>query len=460
MELFAPELNKTEYKASHSTYEFVERKKDDGLSTLTLTDAGGIKATFTLPKKVYNLKRTRFICTANYLGAGILNNFTYVFTNGILLIKNIVIRGRDSNINCIDYKDINILNEMIIRRYKKIQDLLSRNKSKLSGLTICNLTTGVLKPNENAAVVPGTLVLEPLYLKVGAAGANGNTATGAVTLNYDFEFGDFVRTFFETDTNIYFGQEVDLEIEFERSSSLQFNATSATDPTTGIAKTSDITLTNIKLMLCTEKNPLIEEKMIADVNNGIVYNIPHFEIKRISQTSTNGTITWVIPKSAGSRLKGIAWANYNAAESANQTWEHNNTVAATRINTFKTKLNSVDRTSYFIDCTQYMDYYMNINRLKGSCIFGESDYYYNWCFEDLFTADTALMDRPFSPQEAFIDDGHDIPKDGATYDIEYNGNAAATRVFYLIAYLTNYLYIGPLGMEKRPSKSIPLPNPQ
>lgn len=461
MELFAPELNKTEYKASHSTYEFVERKKDDGITALTLTNAGGVKAIFTLPKKVYNFKRTRFICTAYFSGSSVTGQYTHVFTNGILLIKNIVIKGRDSNINIIEYKDINLLNEMIIRRYKKMQDLLCRNRNKYTALTPCNLVGNTQNIPTAAAGNPGTFVLEPLYIVSGANGANGVPANGEITINYDFELGDFVRTFFETDTNIYFGQEVDLEIEFERSSALYFKSASATDcSSTPTARTEDVIITNLRLMLCTEKNPLIEEQMINEIKNGVVYGIPHFEVKRIQHPSqASGTISWTIPKSLGSRLKGIAWASYHISESANRTWDHDNTNGL-KIQAFKTKLNSVDRTSYYIQCIngENIDFYNNINRLKGSCIFGEDDYYYNWCYEDLFTADTALMDRPFSPQEAFIDDGHDIPKDGATYDIEYVGTNMQ-RVFYLIAYLTYYLYIGPLGIEKRPSKSIPLPNP-
>jgi hypothetical protein len=291
---------------------------------------------------------------------------------------------------------------------------------------------------------------EPKYYKV-----SKNVDAALAMAKYQ-KLGDVGKgTLFEQDKDLYFGQEVYLNLQTAPVDSWAFRsiAQNEMDPFTNGSITFNaagkVSITNIMLNLAVEDNALLANSVRAKYEaSGINLRTDYILAFRNVCNNSLTNINLQIPQMSGTKLKRIMNAVYNSNETGANTFDCHN-LNGEKITTYQTTIDSQTLQNAFVDCTfstgvrvGNTDYRENEKYVKDSVIQTIPMYQYNWTHIDSFDGDDSLKEN-HQNRDYGLD--LDVPRN---YLLQLNTpNAPATNLAeYSFCILSRMLHIGKDGI--------------
>jgi len=294
---------------------------------------------------------------------------------------------------------------------------------------------------------------EPRYYKFGAA------VNGALALAKYQKLGDVGKgTLFEQDKDIYYGQEIYLNLQTAPVDSWAFRSGSKTavvPPADAAALAASlnaagkVSITNIMLNLAVEDNAILANSVRQKFEtSGIKLRTDYILAFRNVCNNTLTNINLQIPQMSGTKLKRIMNAVYDSRETGSNTFDCHN-LNGEKISTYQTTIDSQTLQNAFVDCTfstglriGNSDYRENEKYVKDSVIQTIPMYQYNWTHIDSFDGDDSLKEN-HQNRDYGLD--LDVPRN---YLLQLNSpNATATNLAeYSFCILSRVLHIGKDGI--------------
>ena len=267
--------------------------------------------------------------------------------------------------------------------------------------------------NSNSTPIPISSSFSPTQVLT----ASINNTIGPC-YNRKFPLNIIKNSIFSVDKDMFFGEEyLYLKIIWDSPTKVYYTAQGfydGTDPPSSetIAFGSSYTINNLYLYAASEKNPMIINKLKNETmsNEGKKILVP-FVYTRVISTSINQALELRYNRAHGRKLLKVIWAPFQAPESGNQAYNHNNQTqiyagANTKfVNSFYTTINSLRTNRFDYNCLNGDDYMIKSKRLKGTCINGSLDYYLYWSWREEFDNNYAAFEKvPASfPEDNFVD---------------------------------------------------------
>ncbi len=227
---------------------------------------------------------------------------------------------------------------------------------------------------------------------------------------------------------------------------MYFYKSSATDPTGATAAGGNVNISNLNLYLALESNPAIEGMIMAKCQtaDGLQVLTDCVYPNRINLAGTYHSITQRYDRSFGSKLKKIYYAPYNNTETANTMYDHDNK-AGSKITNFITKVNGNRTQEFDLYTTNYDDYFIKKDSVRGSCLLSLDEYYYNWAYVEDFTDGNPVWKSLSVPDDSCMD-GLDLTNQ-VKYEISaYNSAGAVTLNHYSFAVTQKLLVVNQSGI--------------
>jgi len=436
MSITAPELDYSKYTFSHGSYRFHQLTQETGGTTVTVTTAGGQESIFQCPPKAYNYSKAvlRFTATPTSAGA---NNYNWMYL--CIPFREIQFYGQNGP-RIVDLQHAHRYWDALARQMVKLEDMLDMEPniasgSLFEGLARTNqLTSSAVstRPDYDSAYVSYT---EAQYVVVGGAAAT------TPVLNYQFRLGLLKDTFLGIDRDTYFDQIMYLRFVWLPSTQLGFYGTSATNPTTGAAALAQsVAISNLKLYMPVEQNPLIEADLKSKVSadSGMSLLMPYVHAQKQTLSSATQTPTVKLNRIHGQKLLKFIWSPYHVTESSNTAY-NNSCLADAKITEFYIEVNGDRTTNFNVDTSAFDDYLIKKDRLKGSCIQSADEFQFKWCWVEDFTDNSSMTDKPFAPPQVNYIDGISLDSE---VQIDVYGTTAGNNLnHYLFAVCQRELVI-------------------
>jgi hypothetical protein len=306
MSIVAQELDYGTHTISHGSYQYSKVTQQTGTTTVTI-NTGGNDSIFELPPKVYNFAKFILSFTMTPVAGGAANRFNWVSVDGVPMIRQIQLYTR-SGLYLVDIQNFNYYMNMIGRRTKKIEDVVTYDTAIAGSTGVLNTIqcvndTTIYRQTNNAAVTTGRKLLEPQYLIVGTSDAANPV------LRYQIEFSNFTECLLGMDRDLYFGGEIMyLRIIWDSASKIGWwsssGAGAATDPTLAPTGMVSVGLADLVLYVPIEQNPVIEntlkQKIMSDGLNVLIPYVNSNIINVVGGTTQNLSVKYSRPY--GSKL--------------------------------------------------------------------------------------------------------------------------------------------------------------
>jgi len=340
------------------------------------------------------------------------------------------------SLNYVDKKQ-----KMTMRRTNKINDVMTWDRGTATALNtpivfeglMCNnsvVNGNLFKRPDNSN--PRNYILEPCYLNVGGAG------TETPVINCRLDFDKLKRTVFAVNKDLYCGDKtVNLKITWAPPNTMFWDATTVADPETGAADPAGtFTITNLAIYLALQIDPKIQAELRNQYDSsGLTYLIPSTTVYR--QQLTNNTSHSLnllnVNKTIGSKLKRIYWSAFNSQEKWNTTYDNSNLQGgAAKFTNFNIEINgnALWEGNGFNTAT-FDNYNYFKGKLRGSCILGVDDYYYNHCVEIDFTDRLPVYKEMAIPENDTVD-GLDLIENNWNIVINANGTPANAALVHYV----------------------------
>lgn len=444
-------LDYAKYSFTHRTYQLTKITQQTGLQTITIPVVGGIDSIFELLPKVYNLSKSYIFGTITMPEAP-ENNYNWMYADGITLSRQIQLYTR-SGLYLADVNDACNYTNMVLRRETRDVDMLNYDKVVQNAGTFNNIYEGLYPSNSAANInyrptanglTSVTNYMEPGYCLV------GGEETATPIINFTINLDKIKNTLLEHNKDIYFNGEIlYLRIVWALSTKIFFNSTSNTAPATGVAAANAVvTITNLLFYLAVEVNPEIENMIKAKCASSEELQIltPYIYYSKLNLPSASTqNLTVRYNRAHGIKLLKIFWAAYNVNETSNTAYDHD-CKANAKVRTFYTMINNIRTTQYDYITSNYDDYMVKKEKLRGSSIFSSDEYYYNWVWVEDFTENNPVWKSTSSsvPKQNCID-GLDLTNE-IKYDI-YSTTASLAFNHYIYAVTQKLLTISPTGIN-------------
>ena len=370
---------------STPSYQLYPVYQQTGGTTSTLAVGGGTSITFELPSSVYNLAESslRFTMTPTAGGSG---NYNYIFSN--FPFRQLTLTDSSGFLLC-DIPDV--FKYFDITKRHDINDQ-TYNTGLIAGSTTIPYE-GIARLRESEAAASyyyggGAVVdsKEPVYMM------NGGSNTATPVLVWQFKMKLLVDTILALDKDLYFGKSIFLKLYSLPVNQIGYLA-GASGATVVSGLTSTIALSSLEFDLAQQVNENLKNQAMSMFQNTEMY-IPFVLTDRFTTTaSTSQTLTKKYIPSDGKFIKRIVVVPYSATDSSSTTLDHNN-ISSVKVVSYQTKVNGSPTTQNILTCSNYDDYILFKDRLKGSMIISSYDYYYNWRHEEIFVDDGAIRDKP------------------------------------------------------------------
>lgn len=279
----------------------------------------------------------------------------------------------------------------------------------VAGLTLYNASLTATLPvanprTTNPLTYSFSKFTEPLYLFEVAI----NSADCGIHHNY--RLGMLTDTFFEFDENTYFGQIMELEIEWNHRNAIYYrsDATMVANLSQAVTPATDVVvLKEINLQLCVEQNKDIVADIIDRFNSsGFKYSTPYQYHAVINPSaSSNVSLSLEVYPSLGTHLRRIIWVPYNPTEDLLGVYNHDiakhyDNAGAEKANSnlrsFQTLFDSVPYYPHYLDFAKNQPYLIKRDKLKGSCIGSANEYNHNFTWIEDFTDNYGMGDKPLN----------------------------------------------------------------
>lgn len=452
MSIIDRELDYSKNTVTHGSYQLTKIVPNGSTGqTFTVSTSGGEESLFDIPTKVFNPGQSlmNFTITPfagaggvfNWLHMGISARSIELFTRSNLFLTNIV--------NAHRYYD------MTVRYNTKMEVGCDMEPARTSTGTSPNtgaITSGYfegLKPCNNintntyrhAGTSLGRSYFEPCYF---VQSFSDGAAQPVIT--YNFRFDLYKDSILGLDKDLYFNENLVLRIVWEAAKFWNHTSTSQTNPATSAATAGGaLTISNLALYLAVEQDNDICNRIKEKVANGTFeVLIPYiYSQKQALNNAGTHNISIRYTRAHGSLLKKIYWSAYNATEDSNTAWDRGN-VAASKITSFYTLVNSVRTSQFNFACATYDDYMKIKSKIKGSCIGGTDEFYYNWMYIEDFTDNISMARKPAQP----VDEQNRV--DGLPLDTDVlwdlSAEATATLNHYIFAVTQKTLKVSLAGI--------------
>ena len=223
-----------------------------------------------------------------------------------------------------------------------------------------------------------------------------------------------------------------------------------------------MTITNLRLNLCIEDNPVLSASVISKFESeGIKIRCDFLDCVNTPINSTSAQVALNIPQQAGTKLKRIIHCVFNSVQSGATSQDMANfagdrTLANTptcKVANIQTQMDSQPLQFSAVDCTfsdvnhvGNMDYQLNAKFTRNSVIQSLAMYMYNWFFcDDFSNGEKGLFDNK---ELAMIDAGLDLAK-SRNYVVRLStpngGNTNLTLYSFIIT--SKVLHFGKDGVQ-------------
>lgn len=304
-----------------------------------------------------------------------------------------------------------------------------------------NAQTGIISVSGTASQASGVddFFTSPQHLVTSASGA-------ALFVRWRIPLKAFLGTVLAMDKDLFFGQNMQLIINWQQANRWGFNCTVSGGTIAGLSVANNVT--NYYLFVCEEINEDIVATIKAEVASGLRILVPYTNCDSLSVTggtSSSFTKTTVLTPGMGVALKRCLTIPINSTNNL-LTSVNNDNVNATKFQQLQSSLDSSPIQDYILDM-KYDDMWNYLFTFIKNVPAGISarNYYTNMFWLDNFAdadASEYLADN----------DCHDsglIPKNPMNYSIQFYQNATSGPNLQLCGYQTwaRYLVIRPDGIS-------------
>ena len=404
-QVFSEELVYTQATAAHGNYKYLRIVPLGNGQTPTLSATSTVQTTFELPNNVINLALSKlcFDILIPPQGAAAINQ---VYANALSLIDRVTLTTREGVVLA-DIPSTHIFGSLVSHVNTKSAELLNRNAPSIilsgiasdrsaagnttayaAGLIVSQAspTSDVNRCNGSANIQMGgsvgvpldathatmtafTPYIEPLILFTNATASYGNT------VSYQINLSAFKDTILELNKNIYWGNNLVLNINWNAASKIGFTTTAvidATHVTASAAFTTPPILNNLFLYTACETDPTIISELVSVVSNGnfnLMVPFVNYQ-KYVTNTATQATIQQRITRAQGVSLLRVYWGVYNITESDITTYNHNDA----SIVSYNTMMDGLRMQDFTLSPTDGTAWLYNERNFKDSCMLSIAQY--------------------------------------------------------------------------------------
>lgn len=418
MEKFSNDITYTPVVSNHST-TIMRQLSPQGSSSVTLSTSSVVGPTEVLiPPTVFNPKK----CRLNFSLLIAAPSAKCVFVNGNLntMINRVVLYSTLTNAVLADISSFEKYTSLVTPSSTEVSEYLTKSYASSVEATVANARLNTLedisKSNISTVNDSGANVdLGPFNPLLGRRQWYIGAATTAVALDVSLPFSSFKHSIFSTDKNLYFNENLVMQIYWNNTDNFAFIATAVTDPVSGAASLeADPVVSNIQMSLATEGNLSIVSQTIDKVQKeGITLPFTYPTVTRQSITSTSPSYTLQLTKAYGQRILGILTAPFSQVARCGA----NNHLRGT-ITNYNTFINSVAlRYQGGFNTLQSQDYWLaNKSFLEKSVVQAIGEYINaEWVHVDSFFGDKPLYLADMTQNDV---DGLDVSNASSTWQIQ------------------------------------------
>jgi len=367
MSYTSSEIDYSIKNVSHSTYEYSQIFKQDGINNISLNQSGGNDTLFQIPICAFNLAQSylNFSMYVNYGATVALNQYVnWVYVDGLTPLRQLQIYD-DGGQYYSNLYDVNIFTNMLMRYTTSAEELLTNDRivqyptatyvynvrngfsqGVLEGLNPSGQDRGsttrpsgaspVLGMGAGATVNTSYTAHEPMYLTA-LTGADNSTFNVPI-LQWRINLRKIPHSIFNIDKTLYFGKILYIRLVWAPTNKITYFNIGTTAAAQAIlnnpgnvpnslptANTTGVTISNLYLYLAKERNILVENELKNKVNSpsGFKIYVPWVQQFKQSQEASTQSITLRLTNALGRRLIKIYWAPYVNSNSPELAYDHN-----------------------------------------------------------------------------------------------------------------------------------------
>jgi hypothetical protein len=313
------------------------------------------------------------------------------------------------------------------------------NNTFYEGLAPNNTAAGAITTRlDNTA---GARYTEAKYI---IAGAGANTG---FLIDVKIPLSQFKDTILGIDHDLYFnGNQLTIQLIFNRLSNFAWLGTSGTNPTTGAAAAVAVdpgnaanicAIVNPYIWMAVEQNKDIQEIIIKKCQSkeGLSFKVPwlYCQSQAIGGGGNNPQVFW--NASQGSHVKKNYWSVYPTTPATPNLIYDKSNLGGAKISQFQTFVNSIAVQQQPLIPANGDDFLYRRDQLRGSEIQSLNEFLYNWSYIEDFTAidKKKLMQYlwPDVPEDNLID-GLPMGADQIQYMIQSTSLSNLTNYFFTV----------------------------
>lgn len=439
MEKFSDEITYTPTVSNHSSY-VMRNIAPQGSNSLTLSAAGVVgPVEFILPPSCFNLAQSKIQFTLDVDGT--VDLATYVNANLLTAINRIVLYSSATNAVLADVSSFNLFTSATLPASTKLEHYLTKPFLKDVGTTADEARDRTIeeiqKSNATAYDSPNNIDLGPYcpYLGRRQFIIGADTATAAnndVTIDVSIPLESIKHTILSLDKNLYFPENMILQVYFNPTNNFCLSATAATAPSSGAVAVAGATVSALNISLAQENNLAIVSQTIDRVMKGPGISLPftYPNVVRTSLATTSPSWQISLTKAYGQRILGILTSAFSQAALYGVNWHYRNSAEYTQfITNYNTFINSVAiKSQAGFDTKKSQDYTANKPYMAGSVIQSLGEYALaEWFHFDSFVGEKPLYEIDKNQTDI---DGIDVSNASSTW--QFQGTAEdTTGITYL-----------------------------
>lgn len=447
--LVANEVDFKSIESEHSSPYYTIVTQNNGGDTVALTTTGGNQSVFDIPAEVFNGGRSIFeyIMTP---GASIATNTNVLFADKPAEIKGLKLTTR-SGFELFNQPNFNKYLDTVARFETKLEKVMTNDYAgngagAWNGLHSCDYganATGLI-PEQPTVDQPRSYCASKYVIGAGAG--------ATPVIRRSFYLDSFLNTVIGLNRVQYFGQTLQMTVTWASTTQIYYQAVTANIATTVASNAPGVAgavISDMKIRLCIEKNPIIVETLKRMYESGqLSYNVPVVKESMLNMPqSTKQTLNLTFSGGDGERLLRLYAKPYNVTEANDTAFDGHNVGGAKVVSCYST-INSIRQTENDLLTANHDQYNLIKRKLQGSCITGSLDYLNNYAYIEDFTDQNPLCDKPVNVDLNSVKDGlSTVPE--VKWSL-YNTTSNTSYNWYVYAIFQRRLVVSPQGIAYAP----------
>jgi hypothetical protein len=395
------ELNYTSELAQHSSARMSRVLPISGTGDITLQTGSTQEVTFELPNKVYNLARSTLDFNMNV--AATASHVNSINSLGVQAIDRISLYTREG-VYLADMPNFAQFSRVVTPLVTKHDDFMDNEPArgavteaaakladKGASIFKCDAVRGAaaagVSDRQGQRVAAGGAALEsnsesyvsPQYFVT--SGTNG-----ILNINYSIPLSEVHHSLMSIDRVMYFGQSLLLRVHFAPTDRMGFNADDHA-LTNAAALTSTVTISEAKVYLAVETNPMVVQGLVKRVQSqGLQVMVPYvYSYQYTSPANVDTSVQQRLNAGHGQRLLNSYHALFHLTNSGTTAMDINN-VGNAKLVSFQTSLDNNNLQEFVPLCANNEDYQLIKPLLKGSVVSSSDCYRHNRVWIDSWRA--------------------------------------------------------------------------